>query len=138
LLAPSLIGVLLRQSDSAAPQMNVTDSDEQGVAEGLGPEFRLAVTRRADGALLVPEGELDLATAPRLKTALSGQTEPVVVDLRQLSLVDATGLRVLLEVETHSRQNGMNVRFIAGEAVRRVFEAAAVPDTLTYVEPEPT
>jgi anti-anti-sigma regulatory factor len=62
----------------------------------------------------------------------------VVEDLRELSFVDASGLRVLLEAEARSRQNGMNLRFIGGEAVRRLFELAAVPDPLTYVEPDAT
>jgi anti-anti-sigma factor len=118
--------------------MNVTDPDEPGVAESLEPEFRLVVTTRAGGALVVPHGELDLATAPELEAALLTQTGPVVVDLRRLSFVDASGLRVLVEAEAHSRRDGMNLRFIAGPAVRRLFELAAAPDPLTYVELEAT
>ena len=116
--------------------MNVTGSAETGVPEGLEPAFRLIVTTRAGGALLLPHGELDIAVAPQLEAALSAQRGPVVLDLRELTFVDATGLRVLMDAEARSRQDGMKVRFIAGDAVRRLFDVAAVPDPLTYVEPD--
>jgi anti-sigma B factor antagonist len=88
-----------------------------------------------DGLLAVPQGELDLATAPQLEAVLAAQSGPVAVDQRELSFIDTSGLRVLLEAEAHSRQNGMNLRFIAAQAVRRLFELAGVPDPLTYIEP---
>jgi anti-sigma B factor antagonist len=124
--------------EGSLAEMTVTGFDEPGVAEGLGPDFRLVVTTGPGGALVVPQGELDLAAAPQLEAALSAQTGPVVLDLRELTFVDAAGLRVLVEAEAHSRQDGMNLRFIAGEAVRRLFELAAVPDALTYVEADAT
>ena len=115
--------------------MNVTDPLESGVAEGVGPQFRVVVTAGADGTVVLPHGELDLATAADLEAVLLAQSGRVVVDLRGLSFVDASGLRVLLEAEARSRQDGMNLRFVAGEAVRRLFEHAGVPDRLSYIEP---
>ena len=116
--------------------MNVNDPDKPGAAQRLEPDFRLVVSASAAGVLVVPHGELDLATAPQLDAALRMQKGPVAVDLRRLSFVDASGLRVLLEAEARSRQDGMNLRFIAGPAVRRLFELAAVPDPLPYVDPD--
>jgi anti-sigma B factor antagonist len=101
----------------------------------LEPDFRVVVSARREGTLVVPRGELDLATAPDLEAVLVAQTGPVVLDLRELSFVDASGLRVLLQAEARSRQNGKNLSFIAGRAVRRLFEIADVPDHLTYIEP---
>ena len=116
--------------------MNVTDHDGHASKERFDePDFRLVVSGRVEGTLVVPQGELDLATAPQLEAVLVAQTGPVAVDLRELSFVDASGLRVLIEAEAHSRQNGMNLRFIAGPAVRRLFELADEPDQLTYIEP---
>ena len=62
----------------------------------------------------------------------------MVVDLRKLSFIDLTGLRLLLAADARSRQDGMNLRFIPGPMVRRLFEVAELPDRLTYVEPRPT
>ena len=106
--------------------MNAADRDEPGVAEGPEPEFRVVVSAAAKFTLVVPVGELDLAAAPELEA---------VLDLRKLSFVDASGLRVLLEAEARSRQDGMNLRFIAAQNVRRLFELAGEPDRLTYVKP---
>jgi anti-sigma B factor antagonist len=80
-------------------------------------------------------GELDLGTAPELEAVLATQSGPVVVDLRQLSFIELTGLRVLLEADARSRQNGMNLSFIPGRMVRRLLEVAELPDRLRYVEP---
>ena len=116
--------------------MNVTDPDKQpSVAPLDEPDFRLIVSGRADGTLVVAQGELDLATAPELEAVLMAQTGPAVVDLRGLTFIDASGLRVLLKAEAHSRQNGHHVKFIAGWAVRRLTSVAGVRDELTYIEP---
>jgi anti-anti-sigma factor len=66
---------------------------------------------------------------------LAAQSGPVTVDLRHLSFIDASGLRILMEAEAASRRDGMNLRFVAGEAVLRLVEFAELPDGLTYVDP---
>jgi anti-anti-sigma factor len=118
--------------------MNVSDPDDQGAVNRYKAEFRLVVSEHAAGTVVVPEGELDLATAPDLEAVLATQSGPVVVDLRKLSFIDLRGLRVLLDADARSRQNGMNLRFIPGPMVRRLFEVAQLPDRLAYVEPRPT
>ncbi len=96
------------------------------------------MSEHAAGTVVVPEGELDLGTAQNLEALLATQSGPVVVDLRRLSFIDLTGLRVLLGADARSRQDGMNLRFIPGPMVRRLFEVAELPDGLMYVEPRPT
>ena len=115
--------------------MNVTDPDD--VMRGLprARTFRVVVRQGAGRTLVVPYGDLDLAGAPDLEAVLAAQSGPVVVDLRQMRFVDLAGLRVLLEADARSRQDGMNLAFIAGEAVRRVVERARLSDPLTYVDP---
>jgi anti-anti-sigma factor len=116
-------------------EMNVTDPDD--VMPGLprARTFRVVVRQGADRTLVVPYGDLDLAGAPDLEAVLAAQSGPVVVDLRQMRFVDLAGLRVLLEADARSRQDGMKLAFIAGEAVRRVVERARLSDPLTYVDP---
>ena len=100
--------------------------------------FRVVVSEHAAGTVVVPEGELDLFTARDLEAVLATQSGPVVVDLRELSFIDLTGLRVLLDADARSRQDGMNLRFIPGPMVLRLFELAQLPDPLWYVEHRPT
>ena len=118
--------------------MNVSDPDDQGVVNRREAEFRVVVSEHAAGTVVVPIGELDLDTAQELEAVLATQSGLVVVDLRELSFIDLTGLRLLLDADARSRQNGMNLRFIPGRMVRRLFEVAELPDPLAYVEPRPT
>jgi anti-sigma B factor antagonist len=101
-----------------AEMMNVTDPQQE--------PFRAIVDVRANTAVVVAEGELDVATAPQLEAVLRSQSGPVVVDLRPLRFIDAAGLRVLLAADQRSRQNGNDVSFIPGEATRRLAHAAGV------------
>jgi anti-sigma B factor antagonist len=114
--------------------MNVSDPADQGGVN----QFRIVVSEHAAGTLVIPVGELDLGTAPDLEAVLATQSGPVVVDLRKLSFIDLTGLRVLLEADARSRQDGMNLSFIPGPMVRRLFGVAELPDRLAYVDFRPT
>lgn len=98
-------------------------------------DFRLLVTAGANGTVVVPQGELDLATTPALEALLIAQTGRVVVDLREVSFADAIALHALLRAEARSQQNGMRLAFIAGPAVSRLIEAVGLPDPLTLVAP---
>lgn len=118
--------------------MNVSDPGDQRAVIRHKAEFRLVVSEHAAGTLVVPEGDLDLGTAQDLEAVLATQSGSVVVDLRRLSFIDLTGLRVLLDADARSRQDGMNLRFIAGPKVRRLFQVARLPDRLAYVDPRPT
>jgi anti-anti-sigma factor len=99
------------------------------------PAFELVVTADAAGTLVAPRGELDLATAPELEAVLLAQTGRVVVDLRQVTFADAATLHALERAEARSRQNGMNLGFVAGRAVSRLIEAVGLADPLTLVAP---
>lgn len=69
-----------------------------------GPEGPLQVTTTSDGnaTLVRLVGELDLAGAPALSEAVSRATEdgggrPLVLDMSDVSFIDSTGVRTLLE-----------------------------------------
>jgi len=115
--------------------MNVTDPHAVMPGPPHARTFRIVVQQQANRTLVVPYGDLDLASAPDLEAVLVAQSGPVVVDLGQVTFADLAGLRVLLEADARSRQDGMNLAFIAGEAVRHLFERAGRPDPLSYVDP---
>ena len=96
------------------------------------------MSEHAAGTVVVPVGDLDLDTAQHLEAVLATRSGPVVLDLRRLSFIDLSGLRLLLDADARSRQDGMNLRFIPGPMVRRLFEVAKLPDRLAYVEALPT
>jgi anti-sigma B factor antagonist len=119
------------------PVMAMTVTGPHGEHPSVAPEpvFKLVVTADGEGTLVVPHGELDLASTPELEAVLLAHTGRVVVDLRKVSFADASALHALLRAEERSRQNGMNLAFIAGETVNRLIEAVGLPDPLTLVAP---
>jgi anti-sigma B factor antagonist len=70
--------------------------------------FSVAVVPTHATACIDVTGELDLATAPQLKTALdalaSNDTRHVLIDLRGLQFIDSSGLRTLLGPARSQRQ----------------------------------
>ena len=105
-------------------------------AETSGPmdaDFAVGVDSRAGRTVVVPCGELDLATVPVLAALLAARAGPVVLDLRELTFVDPTGLRLLLEAEARSGSDGRYLSFVAGPAVARLFEILDLADPLTYI-----
>ena len=74
------------------------------------PAFRLETGSAKGAAILVVEGELDIASAARLVAAVEGLSreggEPVVLDLSGVSFVDSSGVRALLEVERATQGMG--------------------------------
>jgi anti-sigma B factor antagonist len=88
------------------------------------------VTVRPDaggGCRLTLRGELDLGSAPRLERALADAGDDVVLDLRQLTFMDSTGVRVLLEA---AEQCGRALRILApidGDARLTIVETGIGP-----------
>jgi anti-sigma B factor antagonist len=74
------------------------------------PVFELAVLPQRSKVVVGLEGELDLATAPRLGEAVGELREVgwdvIVVDLAAAEFVDSTGLRLLLDLDGRARCEG--------------------------------
>jgi anti-anti-sigma factor len=88
--------------------------------------------------LLRLRGELDVHGAPILRGQLLDllpERPPLVVDLKPLDFMDSSGLAVLLELRSRSRQNGWSVA-VRG-ASGRVRELLERTGTLTLVEAKP-
>ena len=61
-------------------------------------DFDLTVARDAQGTCrLTLRGELDLGTAERLERALAEAGDDVLLDMRGLTFMDSSGVRMLLE-----------------------------------------
>jgi anti-sigma B factor antagonist len=67
---------------------------------------------------LVLSGELDLATAPELEAVIlriCGDGKAVVLDLRRLTSMDSSGLRLMLLARSLCRECGSEFSVIPGE-----------------------
>lgn len=80
--------------------------------------------------MVTPEGDIDMLSAHRLRAALCRTWEDsrcrrVAVDLSRVSLLDASGLRVLVEWgERMERRGGRPMLIGPSAAARRVLEAS--------------
>ena len=90
-----------------------------------------------DATIIAVSGELDLASADQLDEAIrdaqeSATTRWIVVDLEDLSLLDSTGLNVLLEARRRARDNGNRLRFVRSrhDQVKRLLSLTETSDLL--------
>jgi anti-sigma B factor antagonist len=97
----------------------------------------LAVERsRIDGyELLAVEGELDIATAPRMISALNEAfadlERPLVVDLSAVGFMDSTGLALLINAHRRVKRRGHGFAIVCpGGPISRVFEIADMVERL--------
>jgi len=80
------------------------------------------------------EGELDLATAPRLKTALREMLRAgfgrIVVDLAEVTFMDSTSLGVLIGVNRSLKAGARLAIVCTNPNVLRIFEFSGLDGTL--------
>jgi anti-sigma B factor antagonist len=102
-------------------------------------DFDLTVARdERFGRRLTLRGELDLGTAGQLESALAAAQGPVLLDLRKLTFMDSTGVRVLLEAAERATGDRSQLRIMApadGDA-RVTMEETGIAALLPLVEDE--
>ncbi|HVW18515.1 MAG TPA: STAS domain-containing protein [Solirubrobacteraceae bacterium] len=104
------------------------------------PSFELDVRTENGRTHLVPRGELDLATAPQLEDrVMSAVREPggVVLDLRELTFMDSTGIRTIVAAHQAAKQSGTELRVVRpapDTAVARVIEISGIDEALGLVD----
>jgi anti-sigma B factor antagonist len=94
-----------------------------------------------DAAWVRVTGELDLATAPVLAQALSQAEERaqrVVLDLRELTFMDSSGVHVIVEASLRANASGRGLVLVRGPArVDHVFELTQTSDSLEILDLDP-
>ena len=101
--------------------------------------FRIEVEPSRDVVRVVPVGELDLATTDKLREEIDrlhvAGFNRLVLDLRRLRFMDSTGLRLILEVDAASREDGWDFSLVQGpESVHRLFEVTNLTQRLDFVD----
>src|SRR3954451_15405963 len=101
--------------------------------------FTVEIEPERDIVRVCPCGELDLATIPRLREPIdelvAAGFDRGVLDLRELTFLDSSGLRLVLELAGASRADGWELALIEGAAeVQRVFEVTGLRPLLPFVK----
>jgi anti-sigma B factor antagonist len=80
-------------------------------------DFDLSSEQDANGRVRIAvRGELDLATAGQLEEAIArADGRPLLVDLRGLSFMDSTGVRILLQASDDASRTGAELGFVMPE-----------------------
>jgi len=85
-------------------------------------------------------GEFELDSEKRfqeeLERRLEGDVNTFLVDLRGLSFIDSTGLRILVQIDALARQDGFDFTVLCGDGqVRRVLRETGLDGILPLVDP---
>ena len=93
-------------------------------SDGFG--VRIEVGSAGGAAVVAVAGELDMATADRLVESVAGLPQahdPIVLDLREVSFLDSSGMRALLDVSDHADGLGRAVGLLQpSTAVTRLLD----------------
>jgi anti-sigma B factor antagonist len=101
--------------------------------------FRCETGRDGDTAWVRPQGELDLDTAPELEQELASVREQgasrLVLDLRRLTFMDSTGLRLVIRWDRAAREEGFEFAIVPGsDVVQRVLRLTGMEDQITLAD----
>jgi anti-sigma B factor antagonist len=93
--------------------------------------FRVEVVRQQEWIIVAPIGELDIATVDELDEQLSGLhaggCRELILDLSQLSFIDSTGLRLVVNWNRRAVAGLLDFSIIEGPPnVQRTFELTGV------------
>jgi anti-sigma B factor antagonist len=88
---------------------------------------------------VIPHGDLDVATVPQLEAEItrlrSRGFATILLDLRQLTFMDSTGLGLLLRLHEEARSDGFGFAIADREGpIRRVLEITRTAGRFRYVD----
>lgn len=102
--------------------------------------FRCEVHPDRDRVAVRPVGEIDLATAPAVQASLqelsaAGFAE-LVLDLRDVTFIDSSGIRLLLEWTRRAEEAGIRFGYVPGpDPVRQALQITGVDGFVRVAEP---
>jgi anti-sigma B factor antagonist len=103
------------------------------------PELEIHTVPEDGAVRVILTGELDISGEQRLREVLlaveAGHPERLLVDLRPLTFMDSTGLRLLIEANAWARDAGCPLDVVHnGGQIRQVFELTGVDKYLNVIE----
>jgi anti-anti-sigma factor len=101
--------------------------------------FRVDVVRDAHAVRVSPVGEVDVATIgrvrERLDEAMACGSGRVILDLRETTFFDSSGLHLVMEAHEWALRYGSEFAIVPGPAgVQRTFELAGLATRLRFVD----
>jgi anti-anti-sigma factor len=100
--------------------------------------FSIHIDESDEMVRVVLEGELDIATTPTAEAELRrlehNRARLIVLDLRRVTFMDSTGLRLLVAADARAREAGHRLAIVKGPAaVHRVLELTGLDAKLDLI-----
>lgn len=88
-----------------------------------------------DGVRVVLRGELDIANASSVESRLleieRRSPERLILDLREVSFIDSTGLSMIINADGRARKAGRRLTVVSGDGVpRRILRTVGLEERL--------
>jgi anti-sigma B factor antagonist len=101
--------------------------------------FEVRLDPQRERLVVVPRGELDVATAPRMADAVLEQFDSgfrhVVADLRELTFIDSSGIRTLWLAHQRAERDGVRLSVIPGDGeIRRALDLTGLLERMDLLE----
>jgi anti-anti-sigma factor len=100
--------------------------------------FSAEVSRDSDAAVVVMKGDLDIASEARATAQLERAMDGcglLIADLRELSFLDSTGVRVLLSAHLQARERGVRFGVVRGDGMTaRLLEVTRISERFPVVD----
>src|SRR3954451_9233100 len=101
-------------------------------------DFAVSAERIRHAYVVAPAGELDLGTVDEVRAALEarpGGCGLVVLDLRELTFFDTSGMRLVVETLESTAAENLRLALVRGPAdVQRLFALARLEDRLPFCD----
>jgi anti-sigma B factor antagonist len=111
--------------------------------DALQTAAKIEISHDGETMLMKLRGQLDVSSrrrfAEKLREVRAAEPEQLVIDLRELTFVDSTGLSLLLKANNASREDHFQLRVVRSPAaiVQVVLEATGVEEFLPFVDEPP-
>ena len=114
----------------------------RAVAPPYPPSFTVTVVPDRREVVVLPAGDLDLSTVDSLEREVRDLRavgfDQIVLDLRELTFLDSSGLRLLLVLRSAATRDGHRLEIVPGSpAVQRVFDLTATGPLFDWREQRP-
>ena len=102
------------------------------------PLFNVRCESRDGAVVVIAAGEIDLATSPHLRAELlkpEAQAPKIVLDLRQVTFIDSSGLGVIVGQQKRSQEEGQafSIAVDGASAVQRILDLSGLIKILDVV-----
>jgi anti-anti-sigma factor len=106
---------------------------------GPASDLSLRIEARNGVVRIVVGGEVDMASAPSLAGSLEGAelggTHAIILDLRDTTFIDSSGLRAILKASQRAKSNGHQLAIVGvNPSARQLFELTGTEDLIDEQE----